>query len=101
MRAPARWVGSQYDQAFHWYLYTVKALRNLMSSAGLRVLGARNSRPSRGPLSPAHPLWSRLKWTASRGLLWPIAQVLFAVTGGWAVWAPSFEIVARRLEGGR
>lgn len=101
MRAPARWVGSRYDQAFHWYLYTTKALRNLMLSAGLRVLGVRNSRPSRGPLSPAHPLWSRLKWTASRGLFWPFAQVLFAVTRGRAVCAPSFEIVAHRQEEGR
>jgi hypothetical protein len=101
MRVPARWVGSQYDQAFHWYLYTPKTLRHFMSLAGLRVLGVRNSRPSLGPLSPAHPLWSRVKWTASRWMLWPFAQVLFAVTGGRAVFAPSFEIVAQRQEDGR
>jgi 2-polyprenyl-3-methyl-5-hydroxy-6-metoxy-1,4-benzoquinol methylase len=101
MRRPARWVGSQYDQAFHWYLYTAKALRIIMGAAGLRVLGVRNSRPSHGPLSPVHPWWSQTKWTLSRGLLWPLAQTLYAVTGGHVVCAPSFEIVATRASGPR
>ncbi len=96
MRAPARWVGSQYDQAFHWYLYTVKALRTLMEAAGLTVIDVRNSRPSRGPLSPVHPWLSQVKWTVSRGFLWPLAQAAFAMTGGRAVCAPSFQIAARR-----
>lgn len=98
MRVPARLVGSQYDQAFHWYLYTAKALRALMAGAGLRVIGVRNSRPSRGPLSPAHPWLSRLKWTLSRGVLWPVSQAVFAVTGGQVVCAPSFEMFAKRRE---
>lgn len=100
MRTPARWVGSQYDQAFHWYLYTVKAMRTLMSAAGLRVVGVRNSRPSHGPLSPAHPWMSQLKWTVSRGVLWPTAQAVYALSGGHMVYAPSFEIAATRRQGG-
>jgi SAM-dependent methyltransferase len=96
MRTPARWVGSRHDQAFHWYLYTAKALRNLMEAAGLTVIGLRNSTPSRGPVSPAHRLCSRVKWTISRGLLWPAAQALYTATGGRMVYAPSFEMAARR-----
>ena len=96
MRAPARWIGSRHDQAFHWYLYTAKALRRLMEAAGLTVIGLRNSTPSRGPVSPAHPWWSRVKWTISRGLLWPAAQAVFAMTGGRMVCAPSFEMAARK-----
>lgn len=96
LRAPARWVGSQYDQAFHWYLYTAKALRRLMGGAGLSVIGVQNSRPSRGPLSPVHPWLSRLKWTMSRGVLWPLSQMVYHATGGQVVCAPSFEIVAQR-----
>jgi 2-polyprenyl-3-methyl-5-hydroxy-6-metoxy-1,4-benzoquinol methylase len=96
MRAPARWIGSRHDQAFHWYLYTAKALRRLMEVAGLTVIGLRNSTPSRGPVSPAHPWWSRVKWTISRGLLWPAAQAVFAMTGGRMVCAPSFEMAARK-----
>lgn len=101
MRRPARWIGSQYDQAFHWYLYTVKALRTLMGAAGLAVLDVRNSTPSRGPLSPTHPWLSQLKWTVSRGLVWPLSQAVFAMTGGRAVCAPSFEMTARRRERAR
>lgn len=99
MRAPARLVGSQYDQAFHWYLYSTKALRGLMQAAGLSVIGVRNSRPSRGPLSPVHPWLSQLKWTVSRGVLWPLSQAVYHLTGGQAVCAPSFEIAARRRHG--
>lgn len=98
MRTPARWIGSQYDQAFHWYLYTVKALRTLMAAAGLAVLDARNSTPSRGPLSPTHPWLSQIKWTVSRGLVWPLSQAAFTLTGGRVVCAPSFQMAARRRE---
>lgn len=101
MRMPARWVGSQYDQAFHWYLYTARALRTLMEAVGLRVIGVRNSRPSRGPLSPVHPWLSRVKWTMSRGLVWPLSQSVYYLTGGHVVCAPSFEIVAQNRVGGK
>ncbi|OQW35084.1 MAG: hypothetical protein A4E19_01815 [Nitrospira sp. SG-bin1] len=101
MRTPARWMGSQYDQAFHWYLYTAKALATLMESIGLMIISLRNSRPSRGPLSPVHPWLGRLKWTVSRSLFWPIAQTLYYMTNGRVVCAPSFEIVAQRPRKGR
>lgn len=96
MRGPARWIGSQYDQAFHWFLYTAKALGTLIDAAGMTVISARNSKPSRGPVSVSHPWWSRAKWTMGRGLLWPAAQALYAATGGRVLCAPSFEIAARR-----
>ncbi len=96
MRAPARWIGSQYDQAFHWYLYSAKALTVLMEGAGLTVISLRNSTPSRGPLSPVHPWFSQLKWTLSRLVLWPLSQLLYYVTRRRLVWAPSFEIIAQR-----
>ena len=96
MRTPARWIGSQYDQAFHWYLYSAKALTVLMERVGLTVIDLRNSKPSRGPLSPVHPWFSRLKWTMSRAVLWPLSQVLYYATGGRLIWAPSFEMIAQR-----
>jgi len=96
MRNPARWIGSQYDQAFHWYLYTARALTTLMERAGLSIISLRNSRPSRGPLSPVHPWVSRLKWTVSRTVLWPLSQTMYYATSGRLVCAPSFEIVAQR-----
>ncbi|MBK9306362.1 MAG: class I SAM-dependent methyltransferase [Nitrospira sp.] len=96
MRAPARWIGSQYDQAFHWYLYSAKALTVLMEGAGLTVISLRNSTPSRGPLSPIHPWFSQVKWTLSRLALWPLSQFLYYVTRRRLVWAPSFEIIAQR-----
>ncbi|BFU91552.1 MAG: hypothetical protein NTAFB01_27390 [Nitrospira sp.] len=100
MRTPARWIGSQYDQAFHWYLYTIRSLKTLMESVGLKVISLRNSRPSRGPLSPVHPWFSRLKWTVSRAVLWPLTQTLYHATGGRIVYAPSFEIVAQQSGNG-
>ena len=96
MRAPARWIGSQYDQAFHWYLYSARALTVLMEGAGLTVISLRNSKPSRGPLSSVHPWMSQLKWTLSRSVLWPLFQSLYFMTRGRLVWAPSFEIIAQR-----
>lgn len=98
MRTPARWIGSRYDQAFHWYLYSVKAITVLLEGAGLTVISLRNSAPSRGPLSSVHPWFSRLKWTISRSVLWPLSQTLYYATSGRLVWAPSFEIIARRRE---
>ena len=95
MRAPARWIGSQYDQAFHWYLFTARALKVLMERVGLTVISVRNSKPSRGPLSPVHPWFSRVKWTMSRSVLWPLSQTLYYATCGRFVWAPSFEIIAQ------
>lgn len=98
MRKPARWIGSQYDQAFHWYLYTTKTLQVLMEGVGLKVISMRNSRPSRGPLSSVHPWSSRLKWAVSRALFWPMSQIVFYMTNGRIACAPSFEIIAQRSQ---
>lgn len=96
LRAPAAWIGSRYDQAFHWYLYTTTALSRLMAQAGLEVIGLRNSTPSEGPPSPAHPRWSRVKWSISRAVIRPLSQALYSLSGGRLLCAPSFEIAARR-----
>ena len=76
-------------------------LARVMEAAGLHVIGIRNSRPSHGPLSPTHPWLSQLKWTVSRGILWPVSQTLYALSGGRLLCAPSFEIVAASRPGDR
>ena len=98
MRAPASWVGSRYDQAFHLFLYSPQALRSLLETIGLHTIAIHNSVPSRGPLTPANPWMSRLKWRIGATAFWSCAEVLFKVTGGRMVWAPSFELIARRSE---
>ena len=99
MRTPARWVGSRYDQAFHLFLYSPPALRSLLKVVGLQTIAIHNSVPSRGPLTPANPWMSRLKWRIGATAFWSGAEMLFKVTGGRMVWAPSFELIAQRGEG--
>lgn len=98
MRTPARWVGSRYDQAFHLFLYSPQALRSLLQGIGLETIAIHNSVPSRGPLTPANPWMSRLKWRIGAPAFWSCAELLYRVTGGRVVWAPSFELIARRRE---
>jgi 2-polyprenyl-3-methyl-5-hydroxy-6-metoxy-1,4-benzoquinol methylase len=98
MRTPARWVGSRYDQAFHLFLYSPQALRSLLKGIGLHTIAIHNSVPSRGPLSPANPWMSRLKWRIGATAFWSGAEMLYKVTGGRMVWAPSFELIAQRSE---
>jgi 2-polyprenyl-3-methyl-5-hydroxy-6-metoxy-1,4-benzoquinol methylase len=98
MRTPARWVGSRYDQAFHLFLYSPQALRSLLKGIGLHTIAIHNSVPSRGPLSPANPWASRLKWRIGATAFWSGAEMLYKVTGGRMVWAPSFELIAQRSE---
>jgi 2-polyprenyl-3-methyl-5-hydroxy-6-metoxy-1,4-benzoquinol methylase/ribosomal protein S27E len=98
MRTPASWVGSRYDQAFHLFLYSPQALRSLLETIGLHTIAIHNSIPSRGPLTPANPWMSRLKWRIGATAFWSCAEVLFKVTGGRMVWAPSFELIAQRSE---
>jgi 2-polyprenyl-3-methyl-5-hydroxy-6-metoxy-1,4-benzoquinol methylase len=99
MRTPASWVGSRYDQAFHLFLYSPQALRSLLEKIGLHTIAIHNSVPSRGPLTPANPWMSRLKWRIGATAFWSCAEVLYKVTGGRMVLAPSFELIAQRREG--
>ena len=96
MRTPARWVGSRFDQAFHLFLYSPHALRSLLKGIGLHTTAIYNSVPSRGPLVQANPWMSRLKWRIGATAFWSCAEVLYKVTGGRMVWAPSFELIAQR-----
>ena len=98
MRTPASWVGSRYDQAFHLFLYSPQTLRSLLGKIGLHTIAIHNSVPSRGPLTPVNPWMSRLKWRIGATAFWSCAEVLFRVTGGRMVWAPSFELIAQRSE---
>jgi len=98
MRTPARWIGSRYDQAFHLFLYSPHALCSLLKGVGLQTIATYNSAPSRGPLTPANPWSSRLKWRIGATAFWSCAEVLYRITGGRVVWAPSFELIARRRE---
>ena len=99
MRVPTRWVGSRYDQAFHLFLYSPQALRWLLRGVGLDTIAIYNSVPSRGPLTSVNPWMSRLKWQIGAKAFWSYAEVLYKVTGGRTVWAPSFELIAQRSEG--
>ncbi len=101
MRTPARWVGSRSDQAFHLFLYSPEALRSLLKGIGLDTIAIHNSVPSRGPLTSGNPWISRLKWRIGAMAFWSCAELLYKVTGGRMVWAPSFELIARRNEGSR
>ncbi len=99
MRTPARWVGSRYDQAFHLFLYSPPTLRSLLQRVGLETIAIHNAVPSRGPLTLENPWISRLKWRIGATAFWSCAELLYAMTGGRVVWAPSFELIARRSEG--
>lgn len=98
MRTPASWVGSRDDQAFHLFVYSPQALRSLLEKIGLHTIAIHNSVPSRGPLTPANPWMSRLKWRIIATAFWSCAEALFKVTGGRMVLAPSFELIAQRRE---
>ena len=98
MRTPARWVGSRSDQAFHLFLYSPHTLRSLLKGIGLHTIAIYNSMPSRGPLTSANPWMSRFKWWIGATAFWSYAELLYKVTGGRMVRAPSFELIARRGE---
>jgi len=99
MRTPARLVGSRSDQAFHLFLYSPQALRSLLKGIGLDTIAIHNSVPSRGPLTSANPWMSRLKWRIGATVFWSCAELLYKVTRGRIVWAPSFELIAQRSKG--
>lgn len=99
MRAPIRWCGSQYDQAFHLFSYSPSALRTLMESSGCEVLSLRNSVPSLGPVTSANSWGRRLKWRLVGSGLSMVAALAYRLSAGRLVWAPSFELIARRVDG--
>lgn len=99
MRAPIRWCGSQHDQAFHLFSYSPSALRTLMEASGFEVLSLRNSAPSLGPVTSATSWGRRLKWRLVGSGLSMAAALAYRLSGGRLVWAPSFELIARRVGG--
>ena len=99
MRVPVRWCGAQYDQAFHLFSYSPNALRMLMEASGFEVVSLRNSAPSLGPVTSANSWGRRLKWRVVGGGLSVLAALAYRLSGGRLVWAPSFELIARRKDG--
>jgi len=100
VRVPVRWCGAQYDQAFHLFSYSPNALRRLMETSGFEVVSLRNSAPSRGPVTSANSWGRRLKWRLVGGGLSMVAALAYRLSAGRLVWAPSFELIARRKDGG-
>lgn len=98
IRTPARWCMSQYDQAFHLFSYSPKALQTLMETSGFEVLSLRNSAPSQGPVTSANSWGRRLKWRLVGGGLSMVAGLAYRLSAGRLVWAPSFELIARRKD---
>ena len=99
MRAPVRWCGAQYDQAFHLFSYSPSALRTLVETSGFELLSLRNSAPSLGPVTSAHSWKRRLKWRLAGSGLSLVAALAYLLSAGRLVWAPSFELIARRKDG--
>jgi glycosyltransferase involved in cell wall biosynthesis/SAM-dependent methyltransferase len=95
LRRPLGWLGGRYQQAFHLFVYTPRALAHLLRAAGLEPVSVRNSRPSVAPLSGRERLIRRVLWKTGGAVFWSVAQTAFWLTSGRAVWAPSFEVIAR------
>lgn len=95
MRKPVGWIGARYQQAFHLFVYKPQAMRRFLHAAGFQVVGVRNSTSSWGPLRSARPSLAKLGWRAGGVGLWVVAQAVYRLTNGHAVWAPSFEMVAK------
>lgn len=95
VRRGAWWIGARYLQAFHLFIYTPGVLKTLLWHAGLKPVSIRNSAPSWAPLIESERTARRTLWRLAGLGFWGIAQVAFFATAGRAVWAPSFEVVAR------
>lgn len=96
LRGPVRWCGAKHDQTFHLFSYSPAALQALLAAHGFEVLALRNSAPSLGPVTGAHSWWRRLKWRVVGGGLALVAAMAYQLSGGRLIWAPSFEVVARK-----
>lgn len=90
------WIGLRYQQAFHLCLYAPGSMRALLRRAGFEPVSLRNSTLSLAPPSGAVGL-PGLVWRLGRVGLQAGVGVAHAVSGGRAVWAPSFEIAARKV----
>ncbi|MCS6284990.1 MAG: class I SAM-dependent methyltransferase [Nitrospira sp.] len=99
MRIPVRLCGSQHDQTFHLFSYSPAALRILMEAHGFEVLSLRNSAQSLGPVTSANSWLRRLKWQVAGSGLSMMASIAYRLSAGRLVWAPSFELIARRKDG--
>ena len=99
MSAPVRWCGSQYDQASHLFSYSPNALRTLMETSGFEVLSLRYSAPILGPVTSANSWVRGLKWRLAGSGLSMVAALAYRLSAGRLVWAPSFELIARRKDG--
>lgn len=95
-RRPVQWVGGQYQQAFHQFVFTPRSLRWLLGTAGLTPVSIANSYPSRSPVYGSEHAVKRWRWRLGGSTLWGIAQALYRLSGNRIVLAPSFEVVAVR-----
>jgi SAM-dependent methyltransferase len=100
LRRTACWLGLQFEQAFHLFVYTPSAVRALLRAATLEPISVRNSSTSLAPLHLSERLARRVAWRAAGMGLWVGAQVLYGVTGRRIVLAPSFEVAAQPLNPG-
>ncbi len=98
VRTLVRWCGAQSDQAFHLFSYSPAVLRTFVERSGFDVLSLRNSAPSLGPVTSAHSWGRRLKWRLVGGGLSLGATLAYWLSAGRLVWAPSFELIARRKD---
>ncbi len=98
LRRTAQRLGLQFQQAFHLFVYTPRAVRTLLRSVGLEPLSLRNSRTSLAPIHLSERPARRLVWRAAGMGLWIGAQALYGLTGRRVVLAPSFEAAARPQE---
>ncbi len=98
LRRTAQRLGLQFEQAFHLFVYTPRAVRELLRLAALEPISVRNSRTSLAPIHLSERVARRLAWRAAGMGLWVAAQVLYGITGRRVVVAPSFEAAARPQE---
>ena len=90
MRAPVRWCGAQYDQAFHLFSYSPSALRTLVETSGFELLSLRNSAPSLGPVTSANSWRRRLKWRLVGSGLSLVAALAYQLSAGRLVCTQRF-----------
>jgi len=63
------------------------------------LFSRRNSAPGLGPVTSADSWGRRLKWRLAGSGLSIVAALAYRLSAGRLVWAPSFELIARRKDG--